>query len=81
MKWRTRPASREGRGWRGWLGRAVDSAGRSLKAKLTAGARCQRRLSGSESARSAGWAGLRAFWLGLAQFQNVFPFSFLFKNA
>ena len=43
MKWRTRPASREGRRWRGWLGRVVGSAGRSLKTKLTAGARCQRR--------------------------------------
>ena len=30
------------RRWRGWLGRAVDLAGRSLKTKLTAGARCQR---------------------------------------
>jgi len=76
MKWRTRPASREGRGWRGWLGRTVDSAGRSLKAKLTAGARCQRRLSGGEGARSARMGRPAGLLAGPLPVAICFPFSF-----
>ena len=75
MEWRTRPASHEGQRWRGWLGRAVDLDGRSLKTKLTAGARCQRRREWRRGCAQRAWAGLRAEFQA-ARCTVVFPFSF-----
>ena len=78
---RTRPASREGRRWRRWPGHAIDSAGRSLKTKLTAGPTVSDAVSRREGARSAhetGWAGLRAEFLGRSRQSAVF-FFFLCK--